>query len=186
MVTYTFSSGVNTDFSTELNQNYKDVDFKPLSNFDVTDNTTVSDTIAGTSSSYSTKRTLAIASNTVESYIIVRFNLRAKATGVNGATSDDWEGRINPYLQLTIDSVQKFEISGPQAELESVGTSSRWEEHREGLTRVGVYKYAPTAGEKSSGFTLDLDLRCAESHTGSGVTGTNGSTYNDYWEVWGI
>lgn len=146
---------------------------QPLSNMDSTDNTVVSET----GSSYATKRTLGIDADQISNYIIIRGNLRAKVDQTAASAGD---ATAVPNAQITIDSVQKLEVTGPTA-THRITTAASVEWISDGLTSFFCFKYTPSSAEKAAGFTIDLDLKI----TSGGTNPTGETAYNDTWEVWG-
>ena len=159
----------------------KNLNLAPLSAMDSTDNTTQTDSrsTVGTNS-YTTKRTLSIDAGAISNYIIIRFDLSARATSSRGSATDTIV-TATANAQITIDSTQKF-TSSITAQAQSSNTST-WANYRGPTTRMCTFKYVPTSDEKTNGFTIDLDLACgfAIADPGSGVAYCD----NFHWEVWG-
>jgi len=164
---YIYVSGVDTSFSTHLNTTI----LQPLSNMDNTDNTqqiVTNANSAGGTTGYTTKRTLIIGANQISNYIIIRGDLAIINESSQGAST----AAGTAYVQITVDSVQKFEKTITQQQPYYVDDNAVW-----------CYKYTPTSDEKTNGFTIDLDLKIVRGS--SGGNSADVSAKNEYWEVWG-
>jgi len=149
---------------------------QPLTNLDATDNTlqsASSSNAAGETVAYATKRTVTIAANQVNTYVIISGDLEAENNAGSGANPVP---TMSAYLQITINGTQKIEL------IESCGTGSSTSAQNS-KTRGFEYKYTPSAGEKSAGFTINLDLKVVRGAS-AGNSGTV-SAINNYWKVIG-
>jgi len=152
----TWVGGVDENLSDSFNNYIQQ--FIELSNTSVNENA---------STSYVTKRTISFDAGTVTKYIMIRGDLYAKPDSSSSYTNNQ-----AGYLQLTVDSVQKFErFVTPYSTV-----SDDVNEHN--ITAMWAFYYEPTTAEKADGFTLDLDLH---TETQNSLTG---SASNNYWEVW--
>lgn len=152
----------------ELNDNV----LQPLSPMDATDNASATET--GTS--YVTKRTLAISAGAIQNFVIIRYNIRPWKTAIDNNPAGD-----TAKSQITIDSVQKFEIItqiGIRHYVVNADGGNNTNDQAVSPNRMCCFKYSPSSAEKTNGFTIDLDL--AVGTGGRGIEATN-----DYWEVWG-
>lgn len=150
----TWVGGVDTGFTTTLNSFIR----QPLSNMDATDNAD----FAETSTSYVTKYTLAVSADVIGTYVYIAYDLTARGSSSAG-------GRDHTATsQITIDSVQVLEraVTGLGGAINIIPSES---------TRRICFKYEPDAGEKSAGFTIDIDLK---------TSGTDG--VDEYFAVSGI
>ena len=143
---------------------------QPLSAMDSTDNTIqqiTSGNSAGSDSGFVTKRTLAIDAAAITNFIIIKADLEAFDSSSDGATPT----LATAHIQFTIDSTQKI--------TKTITAGS----DRNGRTRSIVFMYTPSAGEKSAGFTIDLDLKLVRAASAGNSATVEANNY--YWEVWG-
>lgn len=173
MTLNTFSSGVNTSFSTELNENFKSVYLRPLNIMGSADMTEVSlsaSTESGVTVDWTTKRTLNIAAGAITDYIIVRAPIILRDSYASDGIDD------TAYIRLLASSTVISSTYVQQPSTNSEGSAE--------YKRMLIYKYSPTSAEKTNGFTIDLDLKLFRGAS----AGKAGTIYaiNDYWEVWGV
>lgn len=158
-----------TDYS--MNQNI----YQPLSGFDSTDNTvaTASASGSGDDSGWVQARTLAVSANGITKDVIIKGDF--DAVSYDAGTSNT----VTASVQITIDGTQKFTKSITNTWTTSTGTDPQ---SGESYCRGFCFKYTPSAGEISAGFTIDLDIKVVN---GEANASAKGKCNNYFWEVWG-
>jgi hypothetical protein len=157
MTLTTFSAGINTSFSSQLNANFKNAYPRPVASTPYTG--TGFDSAQGASGTNTANYTFTVASNEISDYIRIVITGLVEGTGPS----------INNYGQVSL----KIETSVASA----ASWSTRFDKrlagqnvnlaHSEYGTRTVEFYYAPTASEKSSG--LDIRITTTSETSGTGV-----------------
>jgi hypothetical protein len=159
----TFSSGVNTSFSTELNENFK-IALKVLAEDDTSSSTTAN-------SRTKISPTVSIPANAVNDHIIILLN---GGGGFNAGASG------TAYGEVTVDVGETGSLSTVHTWVPIQGLAGDTDQLNIRGQRF-IY-YTPSSDEKTNGF--DIEIYGEEKLTGSGVSGT-GSAYYDSMTVLG-
>lgn len=139
----TFASGVNTSFSTELNENFTYTDYRVIAS------NTTSTTLSSSTATTTLVNTVAVGAAEVTQFIEVNVDYAAIAKCVPG-------GSVNGYVDIII----AIGLSGSEAEASRRRLSYAAITSTAGLEsgNAGTYSfyYEPTSGEKSAGFNVKV------------------------------
>lgn len=160
MTLTTFSSGVNTSFSTQLNANFKNAYSRVVASTPYT-GTGFNAARSGSGGTTTNNTTLTVAANLIYDY--VRIVITVSGTATHSTTGID--GHSDIKIETSVASAASWTTRFDNQIFVATGNSSGTQTN--GGIRTIEFYYAPTASEKSTG----LDIRI----TGSAVTQSTGA-----------